>query len=289
MLKCYGECTGPLGFPMIETEARELDKFLENHSKDSACGYKHYQNPKSFEYFIEGEHADVSVISDSSIDLDKEIVSAKGLDFSPFEKRKQVTLNHNYDLFPIGKSIWWKRINDTWKAKTQYIQRPETHPKEAVWIPDVIWSLIKSGNMHGKSIGFLPSKWHSPTKEEIDKNINLTNVDLIWDEAKVYEYAVTTVNCNTNAVVEDIAKNYKAIPDILFKEFKDLTDNYEEFINKNKNRKQKQIELPTGFQTLNLNDYKMVIKNKINNIFDEKIKQTDIIVQETIKKLKGQI
>lgn len=213
--KAYGECTGPFGFPMLEEDARELDAFLKEHSKDSSVGYKHKSIEKAYEYFIDGERADVSVVTASTIDLDNEIVVASGGDWSAFEKRRNVTLNHNYYMPPVGKALWWKQIKDKWIAKTAYLSRPESLPQEKEWVPDTVFDLIKQGGLPGKSIGFIPKKWHEPTREEISKDFNLKNVGLIFDEWKIYEYAVAYIQSNTDSVVEAVSgmKNFNGFHD----------------------------------------------------------------------------
>lgn len=239
--KAYGECTGPFGFPMQEEDARELDDFLKEHSKDSALGYKHKTLEKGFEYFIDGERADVSVVTASTIDLDNEIVMASGGDWSAFEKRRNVTLNHNYWMPPVGKALWWKQVKDVWKAKTQYLSRPESLPQDKEWVPDTIFDLVKQGGLPGKSIGFIPTKWHEPTREEVSKDFNLKNVDLIFDEWKIYEYAVAYIQSNTDSVVEAVSsmKNFKGFHD------EQLCSIFSPVMKKlNENKKPKQDDLP---------------------------------------------
>lgn len=213
--KAYGDCTGPFGFPMLEEDARELDKFLQEHSKESSVGYKHKSIEKAYEYFIDGERADVSVVTASTVDLDNEIVVAGGGDWSAFEKRRNVTLNHNYYMPPVGKALWWKQVKDKWIAKTAYLVRPDSLPQEKEWVPDTVFDLIKQGGLPGKSIGFIPKKWHEPTKDEISKNFNLKDVSLIFDEWKIYEYAVAYIQSNTDSVVEAVSgmKNFNGFHD----------------------------------------------------------------------------
>ena len=120
-LKEYGTCQGPLDFPMQDEDARELEKKLESGE------YSPIKLTKSeFEYFHEGERADVSIINDASIDKDKEIVDPDSLDFKNFRKNPLVTYNHNYDAAPVGKSIWQKKVGGVWKAKTVYTDRPQS-------------------------------------------------------------------------------------------------------------------------------------------------------------------
>jgi len=212
ILKEYGTCSGPLGFPMNELEARELDNLLELHSKDSAFSYKRITKNNSFEYFIDKERADVSIISDDSIDKDNEIVDPSGLDLTAFRKNPVVTLQHNYWMPPVGKSLWQKQVKNGWKAKTQYIDRPESHPVDKEWMPDTIWHMIKNGYMPAKSIGFLPLKGHEPTAAEISKNPELRKVSFVFDESKLFEYAAVYIGSNDNALVEDVAKGVIKMP-----------------------------------------------------------------------------
>ena len=208
-LACYGNCTGPFGFPMQEQEARSLDKLLSEHSKDGAVEYKKLVNEKAFKYFIEDERADVSVVTDKSVDKIGEVISPSGVDWSIFKNNPFVSFNHRYDIMPVGKSIWQTRKDSKWLAKTIFADRPKNHPEEKEWEPDTAWHMIKEGFLPAKSIGFLPTKWHEPTKEEKDSDLFLKAAELIWDEVKVYEYAVCTIGMNDNAIVEAVNKGLK--------------------------------------------------------------------------------
>lgn len=259
--KAYGDCTGPFGFPMYEEDARDLDSFLKEHSKDDAVGYKKITNEKSLEYFIKGERADVSVVTAGTIDLDNEIVSPKGVDWSAFEKRRNVTLNHNYWAPPIGKALWWKQVNNVWKAKTVYAERPKSLPEDKEWMPDTIFDLIQQSLLPGKSIGFIPVKWHEPTRDEISKDYSLKSVNLIFDEVKVYEYAVAYIQSNTDSIVEAVAgKSY----------FKDeyLSNIFEPVVKK-------------------LNEIKKPNNNPPNPEPQEKICVTGISAEEYVARRKG--
>lgn len=205
-LSCYGNCTGPFGFPMQEKDARELDKIVKEASKDSAVEYKHHVNGKAFKYFIDDERADVSVVTDGSVDKMREVVSPGGVDFSVFKTNPFVSWNHRYDLMPVGKSIWQTRKGDQWLAKTLFANRPENHPQDKEWEPDTAWHMVKEGFLPAKSIGFFVTKYHEPTKEEKEKSITLKNAEIVFDEVKVYEYAVCTIGCNNNAIVEAVNK-----------------------------------------------------------------------------------
>lgn len=281
-LKDYGNCTGPFGFPMKEQDARELDDFLAEHTKDSALQYQRGIKGDAFEYFIEKEHADVSVITDGSLDKQKEIIDPSGVDFEIFRKNAVVTLGHNYRLPPVGKSIWQTRSGDSWKAKTIYVERPENHPKEAEWIPDSIWHFVKNGFMNGKSVGFLPVKWHQPTPEERQKNAKFAKADLIWDIIKVFEYAVCTVQCNDNAIVEEVAKGYILPGTLLETEFERLSKLLPE-------KKITTPEPPKNIKGLTTEDHIKITQNALKGHLSKLIAETPAYVTEVIERLKGRV
>lgn len=214
--KEYGDCTGPLGFPMITSEARELEKLLETGEYSPIKLFK----GDSFESFNPGENADISVVTDSSVDRDNEIIDPKGIDWSSFRKNPVVTFGHDYHSPPIGKSIWQKQIGPTWKAKTVYSKRPDNFPLEKEWFPETVFHLIKEGTLPGKSISGA-AKYTEPTPEQKQQGIRR-----IASSLKVYEYAVVTIQSNTNAITEIVSRSFsKFNKDFLQHSFPEVWEN----------------------------------------------------------------
>jgi hypothetical protein len=93
---------------------------------------------------------------------------------SQFAGDPLVTLQHNDQLHPVGRSQWRKVARDGdlrgVKAKTPYPQRPESWPKEGTWSPDKAFALVQARLLQAKSIGFLPTKVHLTTQQEIKKS-----------------------------------------------------------------------------------------------------------------------
>jgi hypothetical protein len=121
-----------------------------------------------------------------------------------------VALAHNYGQPPVGRSLWQKgaRHGDRLgiKAKTQYPARPDSWPEDKPWTPDTAFALAQAGLMAGKSIGFLPLKWHSPDYGEIGQNPALKDVARVIDEWLLLEYACTWLPTNQEALVEAVSK-----------------------------------------------------------------------------------
>ena len=223
-LKIYGDTEGPLGFPMKDADARSLDALMREHPQAEHC---RVVVQKATSELADGERADVAWIQTEAIDLAKEIVLTSGFRDDIFKANPIVTLNHSYAQPPLGRSLWRKKVKDGErrgvKAKTIYPARPHewTEPE---WAPDNAWALVKSGLMAGKSIGFLTTKSHAPTDDEIRKRPDLISVRRIIDEWVLLEYACCWQPMNPEALVEAVSKN-AVTPDALKFVGADVPDN----------------------------------------------------------------
>lgn len=179
----YGNTEGPLGFPMLDKYARQLDTLLKTLPKTKDFEYRKAVSQKGISELNPGERSDVSWISTESVDRAGEIVMAKGMNDSQFQGNPVVTLGHAYHIPPAGKSLWRKKSKDGElvgiKAKTQYPLMPEGWKEQ--WMPDMVFPLVQSGLLNGKSIGFLPTKAHLTDKKESQK-LGCDPDTLVFDE-----------------------------------------------------------------------------------------------------------
>jgi hypothetical protein len=209
--KHYGETEGPLGFPMTDRAAGQLDIVLQALPRSGEYEYRHLVMPKPPTELNPGERSDVSWISTESIDRMGEVVVSRGMNDVGFQANPIVTLGHSYSLPPVGRSLWRKRVKDGElvgiKAKTRYPDRPETWPASDPWPPDKVFTLIQAGLLQGKSIGFLPTKVHVPDDREYQKHgWPGGSVKLVIDEWLLLEYACVFLPANQDALVEQVAK-----------------------------------------------------------------------------------
>jgi hypothetical protein len=206
----YWPVEGPLGLPMTDRQAFALEALLKEIPREDHA-LKKVALFKAPTEVMPGERTDVSWISAESIDRDREIVRASGMDDSHFRLNPLVTMQHDYRIPPVGRSLWRKRVRDGSltgiKAKTHYPPRPESLPAEADWEPDYALALIQADLMRGKSIGFLTRKSHVPTAEEIRSNPELADCRRIIDEWLLLEYACCFIPCQQHAVVEQVSKS----------------------------------------------------------------------------------
>jgi len=220
--KQFGDCEGPLGFPMNSVAAKELDAALKAVSKEvsdlvstniegnKAPGYCRLSKGTVTE-FDEGERSDISFITTEVVDRDKEVVLSSGLDFGTFKKNPVVGYGHNYSNPPVGRAAWWRKVagdsfaKTGWIAKTEYAKRPNDWV--GPWMPDGIWSLVKDGFLPGKSIGMLVQEIKRPEPAEIEKRAELAHARFIITKAMMVEYSVVGVQANQMAVVQSVAKN----------------------------------------------------------------------------------
>jgi len=206
----YGTTLGPLGFPMLDRQARALDMLLKTLPGGKEHAYRKAVAAPAPTELNPGERSDVSWISTESVDRSNEVVIARGMNDTQFAANPLVTLQHSYWCPPVGKSLWRKRVKDGErtgiKAKTVYPPRPTTWPADKPWQPDQALALVQSGLMNGKSIGFLPTRVHVPDQREREKN-GWEAVELVIDEWLLLEYACVFMPCNQDALVDQVSKS----------------------------------------------------------------------------------
>ena len=184
--KTYYDTEGPFGMPMKDRQAQALESLLKTLPRERPYEPQTAIVEKSPTELLTGERADVSWISEESIDRQSDVVLAAGMDDSNFKLNPLVTMQHAYWLPPVGRSLWRKRVRDGplvgIKAKTQYPQRPGTWPADSEWPPDTAFTLVQSGLLCGKSVGFLPLKARRPTDEEAIANPAWSRVNWVIEK-----------------------------------------------------------------------------------------------------------
>ena len=221
--KAFGDCEGPLGLPMRSVHATELEKLLASLPEECRT-LRHIAKAPAAQDIVEGERADVSLIITGTFDRDREIMLPEGGDWKQFRKNPVVTFNHNYEQLPVGKALWVKRQKgntpetDGWLAKTRYIAKPVGW--EGGWFPDAVWHMIQSGDLPGKSIGFIPLDMREPTEKEVVERPELVKRgSRIIAKWLALEYAVAPIPTNPDALVTAVAKAKAAghaVPDGIF-------------------------------------------------------------------------
>ena len=211
----YGTAEGPLGFPLTDKQAFALDALLKALPKDDAFRYRKAVVPLGPTETLAGERSDVSWISTEDPDRVGDVVVARGMNDSQFRQNPIVTLNHCYWAPPVGKSLWRKFATDGQirgiKAKTQYPPRPADWGEGKDWPADVAFALVQADLLRGKSIGFLPTKVHTPDARELEAN-RWEKVALVIDEWVLLEYACVFLPAQANAVLESVSKVIPPIP-----------------------------------------------------------------------------
>jgi hypothetical protein len=211
------ETFGPIGLPMLDVQAKQLDQLLKDHP-DAQVVRRRVESAKS--ETNPGERSDVSWITTEALDRDLEIVKVGGFRDDHFRLNPVVTLNHNYDQPPVGKSTWRKALTDGdirgIKAKTVYPRAPESF--QGQWPADIAFDLVQSGLMVGKSIGFIALKSHPPTQQDIDFRPETTKARRIIDDWLLLEYACTWLPANQEAITLAIQKHAQRLPFTSWKE-----------------------------------------------------------------------
>jgi hypothetical protein len=210
ILKPYFDTEGPFGLPMKDKQVKSLELRLRELPKDDAFGLRRCSFERGITEVAPEARCEVSWITEEAPDRAGDIVVARGMDDSHFRLNPIVTLNHNYEEPPVGRSLWRRRVKEGAlvgvKAKTFYPPRPAswTNPD---WPPDQAFDLIQAGLLRGKSIGFFPLKLRTPTSEEIERQPAMSKVRYIIEEWLLAEYACCVLPLQPHAVVDEVCKS----------------------------------------------------------------------------------
>ncbi len=198
---------GPLSIPCKDAQAEALETLLGTLPEE-------YRAPRkalvatAAPQMQAGERADVSWISTEDRDLGRDVVLAGGMDDSYFSLNPIVTSAHNYEIPPVGRSLWRQRAAEGGrvgvKAKTFYPPRPGALRADSPWPPDDAFALVQAGLMTGKSVGFIPLEARAPTADEqLRYGQGVRRVVQKW---LLLEYACTWMPTNPFAITEHVAK-----------------------------------------------------------------------------------
>lgn len=182
-----------LGIPLKESIAKQVDHLVKTLPKE--LRYKRQGVVAESSELIKGERASIALVSVETTDREGEVVLSKGLNTELFVRNPIVCWAHKYDIPPVGKCDWIKKISRAWKAKTTYSDSSE--------LSRTVWKLTQEGILKGFSIGFLPTKIRSPTQSELAQ---WKNCERVIESGVLLEYSVAPIPVCQDALVEAVAK-----------------------------------------------------------------------------------
>ncbi|MBI3406945.1 MAG: hypothetical protein HY040_01130 [Planctomycetes bacterium] len=207
----YFETEGPFGLPMKDKQAKALDAILRDlPAAEDSRALRRIQSTRGLSELSPESRCDVSWITVETPDHAGDLVLASGMDDSIYQLNPIVTLNHQYNQPPVGRSLWRRKVREGSlvgvKAKTYYLPRPKSWTADE-WPADKALDLVKAGLLNGKSIGFLPLQLRAPKAEEIAQNPQLEKVRHIITRWLLLEYACCYLPMQPFALVEQVAKS----------------------------------------------------------------------------------
>ena len=204
-------CNGPLGFPVLEDQAREIETLLKQAEKEG-FGYSRQTFFDAPEFkSTEGETPEqltTLICSTNHIDRDTEVVAQKGIDTTQYKKNMVLCWAHESStLPPLGQGLWIKRTDDTTtKAEYRFAKRPTNHPEQAEWFPNTVYHLLKDRILRGVSIGFIGLEGGPPTTKEIEANPSWASVSRVIRKSLLLEVSIVPIGSNPAALVESVSK-----------------------------------------------------------------------------------
>lgn len=139
----------------------------------------------------EKEQTFIGVASAEVVDRDNEVVVIDGLDTSEYLKNPILTFQHQYNEFPIGRTLWLKTTIEGGIKKL--VGKFQLHLKTEE--SRTVWELIREGYLKSLSIMFKPLQY-----EDSPEGIRY------WTRAKLMEIAVVTIPANPEAFIESVAE-----------------------------------------------------------------------------------
>lgn len=160
--------------------------------KNTIDTYHKNMSLKAEDVDVEDQRLFTAIITDDSIDRDKEVLLPTGLNKKDFVKNGIILFNHNQND-PIGTATALRRSGNGWKATGRIAEEgTDTHI-------DKIWKLVKQGILKGVSVGYQIEEQRPPTPE--DKKMFGKAVEWVISKWKLLEFSVVSVPANQNALI----------------------------------------------------------------------------------------
>ena len=225
-----------------------------------------------------------ATITDQTVDRDKEVILAKGMNIKEFKKNGIILFNHDKNM-PIGKSIDIKRVGDA------LVMTGKLALEGTISEADKIWQLIKQGILKSMSIGFMGTEFRMPTKEDI-KDFGKEVIRVI-SKSQLLEVSVVSVPANQNALItafKDMDIDPKSMLGVSYIEEKceDIQEDYiqEETI---------EDQIDEEIKTLNIEMKEETREKMVEDIKESKVDMKDILfyfseeIKEQIRKDRGEL
>lgn len=155
---------------------------------------------------VDGERAVMAKISTIAVDRDGEVLIPQGCNTKDYEKNPIVTWMHDYYSLPVGKIAAIKRDAESVSAKIVFASRPENHPADEEWFPDVVFSMYQQKVLSAFSVGFDPIESRPSTDRDLEKyGAGCRRVINKWT---LFEVGCVTIPCNQEAVAMAVSKGF---------------------------------------------------------------------------------
>ncbi len=235
------------------------------------------------QYIAKAETSDddntaIAMINSGLVDRDKEVMLAKGVDLTNWQKSPRVLWAHEYDKEPIGKGYWIKRSAGGLKSKWEWAPTPEAQQKRLLW---------DKGFLNTISIGFIPAEggYHAPTTKELREHPEWAEAKRIYDKWELLEYSVVPVAADPNALALAIKTKQINISPELQKELNLPEEKEEEetfYAAGNKEKAASEADQDGGYVSPD-GDFAKAIKVAVNIVdkpaIEEKTIETDTFIE----------
>jgi hypothetical protein len=198
-----------------EITVGSIKNFIDIEGLNEADVIVRKQSSNSMSIDEKEEMTYVATISDSSVDMDSDIVYPKGCDSRRILKTPVVLWSHARSSPPVGK-ILGLTISDN-KIEAKVKMAPTDFGKE-------LWTLIKGGYLNTNSIGFIIKNAVIKGSREFNEFVTKTGLAVgegcnrIITDFILVENSLCSIPSNENALIEAVSSKSIHLDDKLSKE-----------------------------------------------------------------------
>lgn len=145
--------------------------------------------------------------TNETVDRYGDIVRAKGLDFKTnyYPNNPIMMFSHQYQMLPIGNAIkiWYDSESKSIPAWGLFMD----DEVDKSGFSDLVFRIAQAGFMRACSIGFMPTEWNNPAKDEDRQALGLGKYGLEYLKGEYLEFSPCGIPANPQALCSFIEAN----------------------------------------------------------------------------------
>lgn len=137
--------------------------------------------------------------STEGVDRMGDIIRLKGWQLDAYKKNPVLLFGHNSGALPIAKALKVRKGQSATGMKALLIDE-QFHEADVNPESELVWRMVESGALPGRSVGFLPIEVRSPETDEEREKLGLGKWGLEFIKQELLESSIVPVPANAEAL-----------------------------------------------------------------------------------------